>query len=73
MVIPDEFRSQPFTIICYTYNETLEWLRCCGLPELVQVTKSWCEKWNTGQANFNTYHEPEHDEVITLEPPTHSQ
>ena len=45
-------------IICYTYNETLEWLRCCGLPELVQVTQSWCEKWNTGKASFNTCHEP---------------
>ena len=37
MVVDDEFKSQPCKTIHYTYNETLEGLRCCELPELVQT------------------------------------
>ena len=37
MVIHVDFKSQPFTIIHYTCNKTLERLICCGLPKSVQT------------------------------------
>ena len=36
MVTHDEFKSQPSPTIHYTYDETLERMRCCELPGLVQ-------------------------------------
>ena len=33
-----------------------------------KVTQSWCHEWNTGQANFEPNHDPNHVEVISLEP-----
>ena len=37
MVIHDGFKSQHCSTIHYTYNETLEGLGCCGLPESVHI------------------------------------
>eukprot|EP00956_Cyclotella_meneghiniana_P028597 scaffold67029_cov68-Cyclotella_meneghiniana.AAC.7 len=52
MVMPDGFQSQPCTSIHHTYNDTLEWLGCCEMPESAIVTQSLCEiveYMNTGQ------------------------
>ena len=37
IVIHDELRSKPSLTIHYTYNEILEGLRCCELPQSVQT------------------------------------
>ena len=37
------FQSQPCTSIHHTYNDTLEWLGCCEMPESAKVTQSLCE------------------------------
>ena len=37
MVIHDELKSQPCKTIQYTYNQVLEELRCCELPQSVQT------------------------------------
>ena len=34
-VVEDEFQSPPSPTIHYTYNDILEWLGCCELPESV--------------------------------------
>ena len=52
MVVEYEFKSQPCTTIHYTYNETLEGLRCCELPESVQTHAILAWKVDKGQANF---------------------
>ena len=44
IVVEDEFKSQPFQSLYYTYNETLEGLRCCKLPEEVQRYSIWVRK-----------------------------
>ena len=36
-VMDDELKSQPCKTINYTYNEALEALGCCELPEPVQT------------------------------------
>ena len=41
--------------------------------ERSKVTQSWCEKWNTVQANFYPNHDPKHVVVIILETTTQSQ
>eukprot|EP00956_Cyclotella_meneghiniana_P010570 scaffold14663_cov17-Cyclotella_meneghiniana.AAC.1 len=50
----DGFQSQPCTSIHHTYNDTLEWLGCCEMPEFLNQPKSLnlcvkVEYMNTGQ------------------------
>ena len=73
MVIQDEFKSQPCTNNHLAYNGTLEWLRCCELPESVHTHSILVWKVNTGQANFNSNSNPTHIVVIRLEPTAQSQ
>ena len=49
MVVEYEFKSQPCTTIYYTYNQTLEGLRCCELPEPVQTHAILCLCVESGQ------------------------
>ena len=35
-----------------------------------KITQSWCEKWNTAQANFDPYNYPKHVVVTVSEPTT---
>ena len=52
MVVEYEFKSQPFTTIHYTYNETLEGLRCCELPESVQTHAILCVESGQGPSQL---------------------
>ena len=75
IVIHDELRSEPCLTIHYTYNEILEGLRCCELPQSVQT--HWILGWKVekGQANFDPtgdwktrcgYHFRAHTAISTL-------
>ena len=57
MVRHEGFQSQPCTTIHYTYNETLEGLRCCELPESVQNHSMLASKVECSQANCNPNHD----------------
>ena len=57
MVVDDEFKSQPCKTIHYTYNETLEGLRCCELPESVQTHSILVWKVGKGQAISDPTHD----------------
>ena len=52
MVVEGEFQSQPSPTINYTYNDTLEGLRCCELHESVSTHTIWLRKVRLGQAKF---------------------
>ena len=51
-VVEDEFQSQPCKTIHYTYNDTLEGLRWCDLPDSVHRYSIWVRKVGLGQARF---------------------
>ena len=55
MVIHDGFKSQPCSIILYTYNDRLEGLRCCAIPESIQKYSMLLE-WNVGAFCQNCHH-----------------
>ena len=58
MVVHDELKSQPCPTIHYTYNEILEGLRCCELPESVSTHSIWVQKvCLLGQAKFVPTHD----------------
>ena len=61
---------KPFSILI-----TRHWSGWDALNGLNQskATQSWCEKWNTAQANFNPIHDPKHVVVTVLQPTTQSQ
>ena len=63
------FQSQPCTSIHHTYNDTLEWLGCCEMPESAKVTQSLCEsgihEYRT-KANFHPNPDPKHVGVVTV-------
>ena len=50
MDMPDGFQSQPCTSIHHTYNDTLEWLGCCEMPESAKAGLK-ISKWGLS----NTY------------------
>ena len=52
MVVGGEFQSPPSLTIHYTYNDTLEGLGCCELPEAVSTHTIWLRKVSMGQAKF---------------------
>ena len=75
IVIHDDLRSEPCLTIHYTYNEILEGLRCCELPQSVQT--HWILGWilEKGQVNFDPtgdrktrcgYHFRAHTAISTL-------
>ena len=68
------FQSQPCTSIHHTYNDTLEWLGCCEMPESAKVSQSLCVKveYRT-EANLNPNRQPKHVVVTVSEPTTQSQ
>ena len=43
-VVENEFQSEPSPTIHYTYNDTLEGLGCCELPETVSTHTIWVRK-----------------------------
>ena len=53
MVIHNGFKSEPCKTIHYTYNETLEWLRCCEGLEWIHNYSIMV--WNVG-AMYQTCH-----------------
>ena len=53
MVVQDELKSQPCKTIHYTYNEILEGLRCCELPESVQTHSTLGWTVEEERVNFN--------------------
>ena len=57
MVVHDELKSQPCKTIHYTYNEILEGLRCCRLPEPVQTYWILVSKVENRQVNFDPIHD----------------
>ena len=52
MVVGNEFQSPPFPTVHYTFDDTLEGLRCCELPESVSTHSIWVRKVGFGQAKF---------------------
>ena len=60
MVIHDGFKSQACTTIHHTYNETLDGLRCCELPESVQSHSILAFKFGFGLVNFNSNYDSQH-------------
>ena len=59
-VVEGEFQSPPSPTIHYTYNDTLEGLGCCELPESASNHTIWVRKVGLGQAKFV----PTHDQKI---------
>ena len=66
LVVDDEFKSQPCKTIHYTYNETLEGLRCCELPESVQTHSILVWKVGKGQAISDPTCMTEKHVVVTI-------
>ena len=62
--------AKPFSILI-----TRHWSGWDALNGLNQskATQSWCEKWDTAQANFNPNHDPKHVVVTVLQPTTQPQ
>ena len=58
MVGDDELKSQPCKTIHYTYNEALEVLGCCELPESVQNNTILVSKVDKCKANFDPTRTP---------------
>ena len=56
MVVGDEFQSPPTQTIHYTFNDTLEGLGCCELPESASTPTIWVRKVGLGQAKFVPTH-----------------
>ena len=52
MVMDDELKYQHCITIHYTYNDVLEGLGCCELPESVSTHSIWVRKVGLGQAKF---------------------
>ena len=54
MVVGDEFQSPPFPTVHYTFDDTLEGLRCCAVNCLNQSvhTQSGCKKWVWAKPNL---------------------
>ena len=57
MVVGDEFQSPPFPTVHYTFDDTLEGLRCCELPESVSTHSIWVQKVGLGQVKFVPTHD----------------
>ena len=57
MVVGDEFQSPPFPTFHYTFNDTLEGLRSCELPESASTHLIWVRKVGLGQAKFVPAHD----------------
>ena len=56
MVVHDELKPQPFKTIHYTYNDTLEGLGSCELPESVGTDSILVQKVGLGKAKFVPTH-----------------
>ena len=52
-------QSPPSPTIHYTYNDILEWLRCCELPESVSTHTIWVRKVSTAPSQICTLSELE--------------
>ena len=63
--------AKPFSIFI-TRHWSSGWEALNGLNQS-KAAQSWCEKWNTAQANFNPNHDPKHVVVTVLQPTTQSQ
>ena len=57
MVVGDEFQSPPFPTVHYTFDDTLEGLRCCELPESVSTHSIWVQKVGLGQVKLVPTHD----------------
>ena len=54
--------AQPFIILTFRHWKGWDAVNC---PNKLAVTKSWCQKWNTGQAYFNPTSDLKHV-VVTI-------
>ena len=67
MVFHHELKSQSYLTIRYTYNEALEGLGCCDLPEPVQTHTILAKKVDKCKANFDQPAAQKHIEMTILE------
>ena len=54
LVVNDKYKSQPCKTIHYTYDETLEGLRCCEILESIHTY--FILIWNVGYLSRKRYH-----------------
>ena len=62
--------AQPFMLLTMWHCKGWDAKDCLNLSN---ATLCWCQKWNTGQANFNTHHDSKHVVMIIVDPIYQSQ